>query len=209
MKYELNKKIINVKIIKKNNKNTYLRYKNNTIIITTNKVTTNSEIIKLLKNYEKKITKMIEKIDEKEKNQQFFYYLGHQYELINVPTPKISFHNRTITYTNHDQINNFLSVKIKSIFQQRLKHNYKKISNQKPYPNLIIKKLKSKWGMYNKKNNTITLNANLIRYDLKCLDYVIIHELCHQYYFDHSKNFWNLVKTYEPNYKQIKQLLDK
>ena len=37
------------------------------------------------------------------------------------------------------------------------------------------------------------------------LDYVIVHELCHTVYGDHSGNFWSLVKRFMPDYERIRK----
>ena len=68
-------------------------------------------------------------------------------------------------------------------------------------PTLIIKKMKAKWGYYNKRDNIVCLNLNLISYDIDDIDYVIVHELCHIVHFNHSKDFWSLVEKYKKNYK--------
>lgn len=67
--------------------------------------------------------------------------------------------------------------------------------------------MKSRWGVYNRKNHSITLNSHLIEYSIEKLDYVIIHELCHIIHFDHSKDFWLLVSKYCPDYKKIRKEL--
>ena len=72
-------------------------------------------------------------------------------------------------------------------------------------PKLKIRNMKSRWGVYNKKNHSVTLNTHLIEYDIEKLDYVIYHELSHIIHFDHSKEFWNLVSKYCPNYKIIRK----
>ena len=59
-----------------------------------------------------------------------------------------------------------------------------------------IKKISSAWGIYHKKENYITFNFDLIEKDIKCIEYVVLHELCH-----HQKDFWALVEKYMPDYK--------
>ena len=54
--------------------------------------------------------------------------------------------------------------------------------------------MKTRWGVCNKRDNSITLNSKLIKYTLKEIDYVIVHELSHFVHFDHSRDFWNLVE---------------
>ena len=72
-------------------------------------------------------------------------------------------------------------------------------------PNKItIKKIKYAWGSCSSKKN-ITLNLELIKYSEQAIRYVILHEFCHIKYMNHSKDFWNLVEKYMPNYKQIKK----
>ena len=72
-------------------------------------------------------------------------------------------------------------------------------------PNKItIKQIKYAWGSCSSKKN-ITLNLELIKYSQQAIRYVILHELCHLKYMNHSKEFWNLVQKYMPNYKEVKK----
>jgi len=45
--------------------------------------------------------------------------------------------------------------------------------------------------------------------DPKAVDYIIIHELCHMYEFNHSPSFWELVERFCPDYKAHKAYLKK
>ncbi|WP_319372138.1 YgjP-like metallopeptidase domain-containing protein [uncultured Ilyobacter sp.] len=75
------------------------------------------------------------------------------------------------------------------------------------YPAKIrVKPLKSSWGICYS-NGNITLNIKLIKADLKIMKYVIIHELCHLLHHNHSKEFWNEVKKFFPEYKEAKKIL--
>ena len=72
-------------------------------------------------------------------------------------------------------------------------------------PNKItIKQIKYAWGSCSSKKN-ITINLELIKYSEQAIRYVILHEFCHIKYMNHSKDFWNLVEKYMPNYKQVKK----
>ena len=64
-----------------------------------------------------------------------------------------------------------------------------------------IKKLSSAWGIYHKRENYISFNFDLIEKDIKCIEYVVLHELCHIFYMNHQKDFWTLVEKYMPDYK--------
>ena len=72
-------------------------------------------------------------------------------------------------------------------------------------PNKItIKKIKYAWGSCSNKKN-ITINLELIKYSEQAIRYVILHEFCHIKYMNHSKDFWNLVEKYMPDYKQVRK----
>ena len=62
----------------------------------------------------------------------------------------------------------------------------------------------SRWGVCNYKDIVVTLNLELIKRDLECLDYVIYHELSHLIHHDHSEKFWLLV---EENLKIIDKVI--
>ena len=64
-----------------------------------------------------------------------------------------------------------------------------------------IKKLSSAWGIYHKRENYISFNSDLIEKDIECIEYVVLHELCHIFYMNHQKDFWALVEKYMPDYK--------
>ncbi len=80
-------------------------------------------------------------------------------------------------------------------------HNFK-------YGNVRVRKLSSRWGSCSSKNN-LSFNSALLKYSKEAIDYVIIHELCHTIERNHSKNFWALVESIMPDYKQVKKELKK
>ena len=41
------------------------------------------------------------------------------------------------------------------------------------------------------------------------IEYVVVHEMCHLVYMNHSKEFWGLVEKYIPNYKECRKALRK
>lgn len=59
----------------------------------------------------------------------------------------------------------------------------------------------TRWGSCTSKKS-INLNWKLLVFSKVLIDYVIIHELCHLKYLNHSDDFWNLVETHCPNYKE-------
>ena len=65
----------------------------------------------------------------------------------------------------------------------------------------------TRWGVCNIKSMTVTLNFELIKKDVSLIDYVIIHELCHFKYMNHSNDFWREVEKYYPYHKMARKML--
>ena len=206
MKYKIDNNEYDVIIIKKNNKNTYLRVKEDLkIYITTNFLTPKISIKRLLDNNKEQIKKMIELQNKKQNKKEYFYYLGNQYEIFIDDVDDVKFLYDSIFIPNIIFLEKWLKKEIKQLFKERLDYNYEKYEEKIPYPKLKIRTMKTRWGVCNIKDNSITLNTKLIEYDIEKLDYVIIHELTHFIHFNHSKEFWNQVSKYTPNYKQIRK----
>ena len=208
MKYIVDGREYEVVIIKKNNKNTYIRVKEDLkIYVTTNYFVTNSMIKKLLDNNYSYLSKNIERQSIKQKKNELFYYLGEVYDIIIYDTKKIEIIDNRIYVKDEATLNRWLKKEIKRIYSERLAILYNEFKEDIPYPNLRIRKMTTRWGVCNKKTKTVTLNSELIKYSIDKLDYVIIHELSHFIHFNHSKEFWLLVSKYCPRYKEIRKEL--
>ena len=72
--------------------------------------------------------------------------------------------------------------------------------NLKP-SKVMVKSLKTRWGSCTK-TGVITINAVLCKAPQSVVNYVIVHELCHLRFPDHSWRFWNLVSRHCKNYEQ-------
>lgn len=68
-----------------------------------------------------------------------------------------------------------------------------------------IKRLKRAWGNCSSKK-IISINMEVIKFNREFIKYVVLHEVCHLKYMNHSKMFWNMVEKYMPNYKKIKKI---
>ena len=178
MNFLINDKIYNVKIIRKNNKNTYIRLKGDIIQVTTNYFVTDKKIKRLI---EQNIDFLIKNIKEEKTG---FYIMGKKFEVIFKDIKNTIIENDKIITKDEKSLLKFQSEKVKEIFTERLNFIYNKFNEKIPFPKLKIRKMKSRWGVCNRKNLTVTLNYNLINYDYDCLDYVIIHELSHLVHFD-------------------------
>ena len=202
MEITLDNKTFKVFITKKNNKNMYLRVKKDGIYITCNYFVTKGLIKSFIEKNKDSILEMNERIQKKEQKKEEFYYLGNKYDVIILNTvSKIEFIDDKVYVKNKTYLNTFLKKEAERIFNERLEICYNLFEEDINYPSLRIRKMTSKWGVCNITKKIVTLNLELIKLDIKYLDYVIVHELSHLIYPNHSKSFWNLVYKYCPNYK--------
>lgn len=205
MKYILNNIEYQVEIIRKNNKNTYLRVKDNKVVITTNYLTTVKTIEKLIKSNSEFINNALTRQKEKEENNSFKLF-GKEYDVV-YGFPRTEIDNNKIYSKDEKTLNKFLSKYIYEIYEEKLNYWYNIFEENIPIPNLKIRKMTSRWGVCNIKNKNITLNLELSKYNIAALNYVIVHELSHLIHPNHSKEFWLLVSKYYPNYKDIRKYL--
>lgn len=75
------------------------------------------------------------------------------------------------------------------------------------YPGLKARAMKSIWGSCNIRTGVVTLNTRLLAYPRICTEYVVVHELAHFVYPNHSKEFWELVGSIMPEWKKYRQML--
>lgn len=203
--YIYNDKKYNIEIVRKNNKNTYLRVRDNKIIVSTNYFTTKKQIIKLIEDNTAFINKALDK-SIKKKEDDHFKLFGESYDIIYGPF-NTEINNDKIYTKDEKAFNKYFTKYIKNIYSERLDYWYNIFEENIPYPNLKIRKMTSRWGVCNIKNHNVTLNLELSKYDISALDYVIVHELSHFIHHNHSKDFWLLVGKHYPNYKDIRKML--
>ena len=97
--------------------------------------------------------------------------------------------------------------KFTSVSRERLEALIHKASWVKNNPSLKLMIMKKQWGSCSNKGNLI-LNPHLVKAPKECIDYVILHELCHIAEHNHSEHFWRLLTQVMPNWKEVKARLD-
>ena len=193
-------------ITRKNNKNSYLKVGEDlNIYITTNYLTSDKYILDLINNNTKYIIKMTNLFRKKKELDKQFYYLGKKYDIIYFNESDILLGSEKVFLNKEFDVDKWYLKQAKEVFNKELQSIYKQFPINIPNPSLTIRKMKTKWGVCNVKTNRITLNLELIKKDIKYLDYVIVHELSHLIYPNHSKDFWNLVSVLTPNYKELRK----
>lgn len=101
-------------------------------------------------------------------------------------------------------IRKFYREKSKIIFNKRVGLYSKKINL---YPNKInIRCQKTRWGSCSS-NRNLSFNYKLLMAPIDVIDYIVVHELCHLAYMNHSKEYWSLVGSIIPQYLERRNWL--
>jgi len=77
----------------------------------------------------------------------------------------------------------------------------------KTIPEVSVRQMRRQWGSCSPAGR-ITLNTSLIHVPRECVDYVLLHELCHLKVHNHGRTFYQLLDRHVPRWKQIKVRLD-
>ena len=97
----------------------------------------------------------------------------------------------------------------KSYFEKRLHICYERAKIHRIIlPHIKLRDMKKRWGSCTN-NGSIILNTELIKAPVHCIDYVIIHELCHLRFLKHDDNFYRLLSLLVPDWKTRKECLEK
>lgn len=188
------------------------------ILVTAPKLYPNLLIDKFLKQQEPWVLRKqaeVAKLQVKIKKNEI-YIFGEKYQILVEVNPKqrpgLSIHDQQVIITQlsassyqtklerflKNTATKYLSQKT-AILGKKMKIDYQKIG---------IRQQKSRWGSCSSQGN-LNFNWRLVHYPPEIINYVIIHELAHCQEANHSKNFWQLVAKYDPDYKKHKNALKK
>ena len=196
---------------KMSNRNTHIRVKEDMkVYVTTNTFVSDREIEKLIHNNVDFITKQLDKMERKNEKKDKFFYLGTEYDIIRTSTKGVVLGASKVFIDKNatkEDLDKWYKKEAEKIFSEHLENCYRLYSRNIPHPSLTIRKMTTRWGVCNTRTKRVTLNLELIKMPLFCLDYVIYHELSHLLYADHSKNFWTVVEENCPEYKKIRKYM--
>ncbi len=207
---KINIKEINVEVFinYKSIKNIYFRVdeKNNLIVSAPLRMKEN-EVSGMIKKNEEEIYNLYIKQKQKNEYNDKFYYLGKEYNVKIIDNlPKIGFKDDTVYTSSIDDLNKFWVSECIKVFNGEA-NICKKCFSGLPEFKIKVRKMKTRWGVCHTRKKEVTLNTELLKKELELIDYVIIHELCHFFEPNHSKDFWALVEAACPNYKKLRKRL--
>ena len=218
MKYDFNI------IIKRTNrkKTVSFRIKNQEVIISVPKFLSDNEIYNLVEIKIKWIKNKLalEKLNNvsikrKYENGDIFLYLGSEYSLkikksyrdnIYIKDKNLIVEAKNVLSTNNikNNIKNWYITESKKYLTKT--NSYYEILIGVKSNKLLFGQYKSKWGSCNSKK-TISYDWRIIMAPFEVIHYLIIHELCHIKFPNHSIYFWKYVEKYMINYKIQKKWL--
>jgi len=95
----------------------------------------------------------------------------------------------------------------RSVFQRRLAALCEGLSWVHRVPDWKLLVMKRQWGSCSPAG-VLSLNPHLVKAPTQCIDYVLLHELCHKKIHNHSKSFYRLLSTQMPGWEMVKKRLD-
>ena len=215
----------NIQIIKKDIKNITLKVKPTCeVILTAPLLTTNEHIAYILKKRKDWISKKIAFYQENYKPQMKEYisgenvkYLGRNYRLKILQSEdecvKLQRGYIQIFIKDKDDfekkkrlLNKWYLLKSENYFKKIIA-KYSSVVNV-DVKNIRIRQMKTRWGSCNSAKSYINLNSELIKKPSNAIEYVIFHELAHLIHPNHSREFYNYLSNYMPDWKKRKERLE-
>ncbi len=97
----------------------------------------------------------------------------------------------------------------KRVFQEAFENALKKFKKYNlTISSFEIRRMKNRWGSCTPKGKII-INPEIIKTNKRCIEYVMIHELCHLIISNHNKEFYALQDEILPNNEKIKEQLER
>lgn len=106
------------------------------------------------------------------------------------------------------QLEQWYNQRAKTIFDELLEDVVPKFKRYKiTKPALVVRTMAKRWGSCTTAGKII-LNTELIKAPKACIEYVIIHELCHLVHYNHSREFQHLLNKMLPDWRKWKDRLE-
>lgn len=149
-----------------------------------------------------------------------FRYLGRQYKLriLQAKTERVSLQRGQLHISLADRKD---SAKVEQLLESWFRHRLElivadlwpkcvaKVERHGIEPKTYqLRKMKTRWGSCGK-NGTILLNPELIAAPKECIEYLIIHELCHLKHYNHGAEYFELLALLVPNWEALREKLNR
>jgi predicted metal-dependent hydrolase len=157
-----------------------------------------------------------------------YRYLGRQYRLKTIESDReqvrlwygkleVSIRNPKDSKQIEKAIDQWYRDRALTVFLERYQHCLQLVAPYGIHPvceasknerGFELRTMQKRWGSCTK-DGKIMLNPLLVSAPKDCIDYVIVHELCHLRIHNHSARFYQLLETIMPDWKTRKEYLDR
>ena len=208
-------------------------FKEEGLVVTKSPYVPKREVDKFIKQNEEKIYEKYKKMEEIKRlkkgrweNGQDILYDGDLYKIVKIYHEennvsikinkeakefKIYVYNKLQKeeedYFIKKVVRNMFKENTENILQERLPYWSEKTNIS--YNSVKVRDAKTKYGSCKPKTKALHFSSRLVMLNKEAIDAIIVHELCHIIHPNHSKNFYELVKKYIPNYDEINIYLKK
>ncbi|MCJ1843776.1 M48 family metallopeptidase [Klebsiella quasipneumoniae subsp. similipneumoniae] len=147
------------------------------------------------------------------------YYLGKQYQLKVTEAPTLPQKVKmlrgclevTVRHKSAEKVQSLLAdwyrERAREVFQRRLDILVPQTLWVSERPPIRLRAMQTQWGNCSAKGY-LTLNPWLVKAPSDCIDYVLLHELCHVAEHNHSDAFYRLMGQVMPGWEKVKKRLD-
>lgn len=195
-----------VNVTKKRVRNINYRFKDGEFYVSAHPLISRARIVKGLNQFARTLIQRARKHTESS-GEDFIYILGERYDLNGVTKITLPY-DVTIPYINKEDFEKKLKKYFLGVITQRVRY-FEWTMDVKPEYKVRVQKMSSRYGSNSKHTHTLNFSTVLLHYSLAIIDTVVVHELAHFFVYNHSKDFYNVVYKYSPNYKRLQQCLKK
>lgn len=199
---------------------------NGTICATAPRWTSRKAVIAFLTDRYEWMQKAVQKVQSRPRPTPLNYTEGEQVLLFGVPytlhiqtvLPKekahVSLDGQSITlHIQTSSTREKRAALLQSFYKERLSmavsvymNDYQSKLSCAPIPFRILRR-KSVWGTFNVRSRSIIFNLALAQVPLECVQYVVLHEMTHQYVHAHNAEFYQRMSAFMPDWKQRRSTL--
>ena len=189
-----------IRIIYKRVKNIHFRFKDNAFEVTCHYFTK----LQIIRDFlEKRGASLIKKNTVNSPlTENAIYIFGQEYQL-NSP---ILLEDKELIFTDNDDLKNQLKNILKDYIEERSIYYFELMGITTSYK-VSIKENSHVLGSNSKHTKTLSFTSKLIHFSKEIIDSVIVHECAHCFAFNHSKDFYDIVYKYFPNYNLCRKKL--
>ena len=195
--YKYKDKDIPVHVKHSRQRNIYYRYRKDGFHVSAPYLVSQKTIVKGLDKFAEKLVVQFEKTSVNYSfDNDFVYLAGEQVSL------------KSLNIENSQELSIFLQKNAEISITELVRKNEEIMGISEPYK-VKIKPTERQFGSNSKRTHTLSFQLNLIHYSKEIIESVVVHELAHDFERNHSKNFYNIVYRYCPNYKELQKKLKK